>query len=134
MKKSHFFKIQILILLMVRGSLILSRIFCGHFDGQKCRQKPASATSNFLTSACCKTQCNATEGTGQAISIEIYGELGEKSLVLDCYVLAVQEHVRPAHGIPQARFLRQSLLKVWRGERQKNALPVPSCCRYTDLM
>ena len=102
---------------MVRRSLIFSRIFCGRFHGQKFHQKQASATSHFLT------RCDVTEGTGRAISIEIYSQLGEKSRVLErnsenlCgeskpspvygtphYVLAVQESVRPVHGVTQARF------------------------------
>ena len=86
------------------------------------------------------------------ISVEIYSEPGEKSLVLErnsenlCrenkpspvygtphYVSAVQESVRRAHGVVQACLLLWSFVEfgVVNG---KNTLPVPSCGRYTDLL
>ena len=48
-----------------------SIIFCICFRSQNTVK--GSATLQFLTSACSKNRCVITEGTGQVISVEVYG-------------------------------------------------------------
>ena len=99
MKKSHFFKIQILILLMVRSSLIYFFNFCGHFHAQKRHQKWASATSHFLTSACHKFDMRSQKEPGKRFSIKIFGKLREKSQVLEHLAKISAERACPAQSM-----------------------------------
>ena len=86
---------------MVRSSLIFFLNFCGHFHAQKHHQKQASATSHFLTSACGKLDVTSQKEPGKQFSIEIYGELGEKSQVLEHLLKISAERACPAQSMVQ---------------------------------